>query len=135
MTHRLIDYILARVATQSMITQVALDTGQDLQTVIDVFVDAVEKWDAERGMDLPIKLAIDEAHFAPNRIYTILVDSGGTRGTIDVLKNRANATIAKRLKGGAERKGRNASDPGLFRSVPGCCDQASRHRAVREFLH
>lgn len=104
MTLRLIDYILARMATQSNMTQVALDTGQDLQTVIDVFVDAFEKWDADRGMDLPIKLGIDEAHFTPNRIYTILVDSGGTRGTIDVLQNREDATIEKRLKTAANAK-------------------------------
>jgi transposase len=104
MTLRLIDHILARMATQSTFTQVALDTGQDLQTIIDVFMDAFAKWDAERRKDLPIQFGIDEAHFVPNRIYTILVDSGGTRGTIDVLPNRENATIGKRLKAAPNAK-------------------------------
>lgn len=104
MSLRMIDFIKERMATQLTITQVALDSGLDVQTVIDIFIPAFRKWDVERVMALPAKPGIDEAHFPRKVIRTLIVDSEGPLGTVDVLEDRTNATIAKRLRAAPNAK-------------------------------
>lgn len=96
MTYRLEDFILERAATLSTFSQIASDTCQELNTVIDIFIEAFRAFDKQRGKDLPRVLQIDEVYFC-GEYYTILVD-GDTRATVDLLKGRKNSVIERRLK-------------------------------------
>lgn len=95
MTYRLEDYILDRSATLSTFTQIALDTGQDLNTVIDIFLTAFRQFDKKRSKDLPRVLQIDEVYFH-GRYYTILVNAE-TGTVVDLLLGRKNKVILARL--------------------------------------
>ena len=102
MTYRLEDYILDRAATLSTFTQIALDTGQELNTVIDIFLLAFRAFDRARGKDLPRVLEIDEVYFH-GKYYTILVD-GELDASVDLLEGRKNEIIEARLKLAANRQ-------------------------------
>jgi transposase len=96
MTHRLEDNILEQAATLSTFTQIALNTGQDVNTVIDIFLSTFREFDQKKGKDLPRVLEIDEVYFH-GRYYTILVD-GESGAAIDLLEGRINEIIAARLR-------------------------------------
>lgn len=98
MTVWLYRHIAERAAVQMSFAQIALDTGQDDQTVIDIFLEVFEEWDKKQGKNLPVNLGIDEGHFSGGRVRLIIVDSEGHGGTTDVLRNRTNNTIEKRLR-------------------------------------
>ncbi len=98
MTVRLYQHIAERAAVQMSFAQIALDTGQDDQTVIDIFLEVFGKWEEKQGMNLPVNLGIDEAHFSRGQVRVIIVDTEGTGGTTDVLRDRTNVTIEKRLR-------------------------------------
>ena len=98
MTVRLYLHIAERAAVQMSLAQIALDTGQDDQTVIDIFLEVFREWEEKQGKNLPINSGIDEAHFSRGRVITVIVDAEGTRGTIDVLRDRTNKTIEERLR-------------------------------------
>ena len=48
-TYRLEDNILEQAATMSTFTQIALNTGQDVNTVINIFLSKFRKFDQKRG--------------------------------------------------------------------------------------
>lgn len=98
MTVRLYRHIAERAAVLMSFAQIALDTGQDDQTVIDIFLEVFGKWEEKQGKNLPVNSGIDEAHFSRGRVLTIIVDAEGTGGTTDVLADRTNETIEKRLR-------------------------------------
>jgi hypothetical protein len=98
MTVRLYRHIAGRAAVQLSFAQIALDTGQDDQTVIDIFLEVFKEWEEKLGKNLPVNSGIDEAHFSRGRVLTVIVDAEGTGGTVDVLPDRTNDTIEKRLR-------------------------------------
>jgi transposase len=98
MTVRLYRYLAERAAVQISFAQIALDTGQDDQTVIDIFLEVFGEWEEKQGKNLPLNSGIDEAHFSRGRVLTVIVDAEGGRGTVDVLPDRTNDTIEKRLR-------------------------------------
>lgn len=98
MTVRLYRHIAERAAVQMSFAQIALDTGQDDQTVIDIFLEVFGEWEEKQGKNLPVNSGIDEAHFSRGRVLTVIVDAEGAGGTIDVLPDRTNDTIEKRLR-------------------------------------
>lgn len=96
-TKRLAEFILRRVATLEIFTQIARDTGLSEKTVRDVFVKKFETWDRNRGLELPVRLGIDEV-VTKGKPITVLVDATRTKArVIDVLPDKKISTVSKRL--------------------------------------
>lgn len=101
MTYRLEAYIADRAATLVTFDQIAIETGQDLTTVIEVFMLKFADWERQRGRDLPRVLKIDEVYFG-GKVNTILLD-GDTDDAVELLPSRRNADIRKRLMEASKR--------------------------------
>lgn len=101
MTYRLEDYVAGRAAIFVTFSQIALETGQDLTTVVEVFMVKYAEWERQRGKDLPRVLKIDEIYFG-GRVNTLFVD-GDTDNAVDLLPSRRNCDIRKRLMESSNR--------------------------------
>lgn len=95
MTYRLEGYIADRAATFITLSQIARETGQDLTTVIEVFMMKYAEWERRRGKNLPRVLKIDEIYFN-GKLNTLFVN-GDTDDAVELLPSRRNSDIRRRL--------------------------------------
>lgn len=101
LTYRLEDYIADRAATFVTFSQIGIETGQDLSTVIELFMARFAEYERQRGKDLPRVLKIDEVYFR-GKVHTLFVD-GDTDDAVDLLPSRRNCDIRARLMAASNR--------------------------------
>lgn len=95
-TRRLIEYILSRVGSLTTFEQIGRETRQSPNAIRAIFKYEFDRWDKERGKDLPTDVSIDEAHHRGNYLG-IIADASGGLGIIDMLKDEKQKTFLKRF--------------------------------------